>query len=166
MKFSFNIQNFNLAQVLFDSKIIKGSNESWSIVLEITLWHIWKARNELIFQGSILNINTVILFIKRESFSMCLNGNMISLKEASLWFIYPAAVMHSWLTRMKSIFLANLFSDHRVVAFGDGSWNLQDIEAGIRGLIIFKYFSLRYVFSGPIKVSNPFDTQLAACMHI
>lgn len=78
------------------------------------------------------------LIIKRESFSTGVDGKFLSLEEASLWFIDPAEAMHKTLTRKKSIFLSNLFKEYDIVAFSDGSWNAQNLKAGIGGMITSK----------------------------
>lgn len=113
-----------------------------------------------------MNINSVLLVIKRELFSKGVNGSLLSIKEASLWFLDPAEAMHKCSTRKNALFTSNLFKDYEVVAFSDGYWNVQNCKAGMGDLIISKSLSIRYIISGPIKAINAFDAELAACMHI
>lgn len=132
----------------------------------VTLWQVWKIRNEVIFQGGKFNRETVVLLIKRESFRILVNHNLVSKTELNLWFIDPSTAVGRFAESKKYLFFSNLFREFDKVAFSDGSWNVSDGKGGMGGIIFSNHFIINYAYSGPLVASNALMGEIEACKFI
>lgn len=125
-----------------------GCSEVWRVVAALTLWKIWKSRNEVAVQGGNFNQETVIMMLKSESLCSLVNFNLISKAEANLWAMDPSAVVKRFESSKKASFMANLFKYFDKIAFSYGSWLISRDKGGMGGFVITKSFKIIYAFSG------------------
>lgn len=102
--------------------MISTHKAAWQVVVVRTLWNIWKARNETIFQNKPFN-NVVISFrIKREAFSIFVRLGLVAAKDDLLWNIDPLAALENQNLSKNHAFILNLTKSCDIIAFRDGSW--------------------------------------------
>lgn len=140
--------------------------ECWGIVVALVCWNIWKARNEIMFQGTKFNSERVIFLVKRESFVHCQNYNLLDQKVDILWDKDPVAAMERTEFSKKVHFISNLLKTFEVIAFSDGAWSSSNMKGGFGGILFSNKWKLVYACSSPLMVSNSLEAEVEACKFI
>lgn len=92
-------------------------------MVAINCWLIWKARIEKVFKNKNFNMNSYETCLKNESLSYCINYNIVTTSNSSLWFVDPREAVSNILIMKISKFITEIFQKYDLVAFSDESWN-------------------------------------------
>lgn len=149
---------------ILNNRVIKSEfKEMWNIVAILTWWHIWKARNALIFQGTTSTPSQVVGIIKRESYYLCSNQGWISSEVSKVWPLDPLAALSQVSINKKMHFIINLLMKFEAVGFSDGAWRASDKKCGVGGVLYSKNCSLLYVLSQNSAASSALEAEIKAC---
>lgn len=140
--------------------------EGRHVTLACIFWHIWKARNELIFRGANSNIEQLITSIKKESLILCVNHNLVPQIEEKLWFIDLPITLENNAQSKRVGLLYRLLKDFEAAAFSDGSWSLSQGKGGIGGFIYSKNCIVEYLFFGSSSIDGAMAVELEACKYL
>lgn len=132
------------------------------MTVSLVWWHIWKARNAVLFQEAQFDRNLVLLLVKRESMFIGINHDGLNIKLASLWNLDPIAAVEQFSSNKRRTFLSSLFKNNAIVGFSDGAWKSTSGKGGIGGNIISNS-SVIFTCSGPISVNNALAAEIEAC---
>lgn len=116
------------------------------MVVAVSLWNIWKARNEAIFKNKIFKPETVSFLSKRDTFRLLLGLGYAVAKDDLLWNVDPLVTLENQILFQKHAYICNLTKSFKNIAFADESW-LNQNRRGIGGYIISKDLKVIYVFS-------------------
>lgn len=130
----------------------------------MTLWNIWKARNETIFQNKPFNKEVICFKSKRDVFGTILRLGLVAAKDDLLWNTDPLAALENHNISKKRAFILNLTKSCDNIAFKDGSW-ANHHSRGIGGFILSKDLHTKYLFPGPISRGTPLRVEIEACKH-
>lgn len=130
-----------------------------------TLWSIWLARNDCVFNNVKISPSKMDFIIKHRAYSWSLAANLVSKGHDQIWNCYP---MQSYLIhnkRLKRDLVDYWLSLSDLLCFTDGAWKLNQnntVEAGIGGFIMNKNHQVIFIFSGPSLQVNAYETEKEA----
>lgn len=156
---TFNIQREEFLVMLF--KLCKDSHyyNTWKITVAITLWNIWKARNESIFQLKKFIGLSLVVQIKRESLECFHHFRMVFKEASNFWFCEPRTYIQHIEKEGIKIFLSRLMEFYDYVALSDGAWIVsQNFTGEMGGYILDNNKSLIFAASGPCKASSAIES--------
>lgn len=139
----------------------------WGSVISSTLWTLWLARNELLFERRKLSIPILLELTKIRSFKWNLASGMIIPELEKIWNINPEGAV--LLSNRKKNRLILLEEQSSIMGFTDGSFKADQnnqIWSGIGGYIVNAMEELIYFFSGPSKASSPVEAELEAIIFL
>lgn len=87
----------------------------------MTMWHMWKGRNDLTFKGLTFKSDDLILLIKRYAFYTCLNFGLVHQTTEKLWSIDPSTAIERFSYMQKSTFISSYSETSNMWALCDGS---------------------------------------------
>lgn len=100
----------SLLPILLNREIQSINSEIWMLVVCLVWWHIWKARNVVIFQGLQVDQNAIINLVKREALNIGIMHGWISSKVANLWYWDPNQALANYSLSKHSTFMSKLFN--------------------------------------------------------
>lgn len=166
ISFKHDLAAHNLVSLLTLKDIKPIFRVNWMIVVALIWWNIWKARNSVIFQGSQVDISSIIIMIKRESLFIGSSHYWLSNNLANLWNIDPNAALEYSSKSKKRSFLLDLFKNYSLVGFSDGAWKSAENKGGMGGVILEKASVMIFSCSGPIFTTSAMGAELEACKYM
>lgn len=142
--------NNNFLASLFQGDIQGSMREAWYVTLAVTLWILWKVRNNLIFNIVKPEVKYLFSNIKYEALTACACYNITSLKDSTIWYLDPKTALERFTALKRVNFLRNLLNDFDAIGFSDGAWDTNKGKGGTGGFIYTSNLLLSYVFYGPI----------------
>lgn len=163
-----NSQQFSLSNLWSWQRLFKKSvsRMGWNISLAATLWSIWLARNQAIFENCVIKYEDLVYLIKYRVFHWCEAVGMCRGTINSCWLIDPECIL---LNDLKAKMTTLLNVDFDLVGFVDGAFFRDSFEtkkAGIWGFFKNKQGEIVYIFSGPAKGECPLMVELEAMEHL
>lgn len=161
-------QVFNFRHIMKVS-IHSGYKKAWKVSIAALLWSIWKQRNNCIFNNATANVSSISVNSKRWALEWYMSTYSSSENLSKLWFCDPGAAIINQVKSEKLLFLEKVFSKYGTVAFTDGSWHENEegrSNGGIGGMALNNNMQLVYIFSGPCKSSNAFETEMLALISM
>lgn len=105
-----------------------------------------ESKDKLIFRDIKPNLKYIKSSIKSETLPACIYNNIISTKEAIIWFVDHQLALERFSTFKRSNFISNLFKYFDAVAFTDGAWSTDKSKGGIGGFIYSKNMFISIMF--------------------
>ena len=139
------------------------SAQSWEITISATLWSLWLARNDRVFNNYVPSIPDIAFLIKKRSFDWCTLANV--LPPANIWACYPKSASIFIQHQRKEKFLEFLFHKNDYVAFTDGACSrgiVQQNRGGMGGIVYNKSKDMVFIFYGPCDRTCIEDIELEA----
>lgn len=152
--------NDDLLKILRGMVSSKISIGAWIITLSLSLWHLWKSRNKLMFQNSIQEPSLIFHQIKEEVRFWCIHFRFINPDISSLWYCDPVASIQNTIKARRNHLIHSLTLSYELVAFCDGAWK-QGL-GGIEGYLISKEKTIVYLCSRPSCGNTVIHVELEA----
>lgn len=163
-----NVLNLSSLESLWESAkffSLKKARTTWKVVVSATMWVIWLARNNAIFDQKEQNSAGVLARVKQQSKDWCVAMGLILEESACWWSLNPMGTLTHSAAKQKQDLLK---VEHELIGFVDGSWKIRKglIEAGIGGAMQKPNGNSIYTFSGPCHASNAFEAEWSAICYL
>lgn len=158
-----NLESMWRSRKIFSIKILR---KIWELVLAATIWSIWLARNDKIFNGKEAVTPVLLQMIKFRSLSWGIAYGIILQSKSAWWSENPSGVVTASLrSKWFNIMLEEQCS---ITAFIDGSWNksMVNLKGGIGGLVKSGNGDHILEFAGPTSARSAFQTELQALIQL
>lgn len=142
----------------FSSKSLKSA---WRIMVSATMWILWLARNQCVFDSKNVDSKNLLCLAKFHALEWCQIQNILHKKSIHRWNSNPVSA----ISEAEGIKFKELFScGSKLIGFCDGSWKEKSsgIEAGLGGLIFKETGEAILSFYGPSQAANSFDSEWEA----
>lgn len=150
-------------------KIFVGAKlaQIWDLTLSAAMWTIWLARNELVFEQTMVKIKNMIMLLKLRSFKWSLAWGGLSGDLQNLWLVNPmgAFLLHCRKCNEKG----PIWWNSEYIGFADGSWERSGdghIKSGVGGVLIDNIKNIIFNFSGCSKALNPLLAEKEAILQL
>ena len=147
----------------------KYINQVWHLVVSATLWSIWLARNDLIFNKVRIkqSIFQELILIRINKWGSA--SNIMSFGHDPLWKVNPLGAINLHHHKMSTNFWRAKSEGYSFVCMVDASWQSDDrgqIKAGIGGMIKSSSGNILYCFSGPSYACSIHEAEIEAILHV
>ncbi|WOH03993.1 hypothetical protein DCAR_0623398 [Daucus carota subsp. sativus] len=145
----------------------KHINRIWKTVVAATLWTIWLARNEAIFNDVRLKQTDIHELIQLRVSIWGMASGIIPFSHIPTWKVNSVGTInvhhHLDVSNYWKIRLENFFA----VCMVDAAWLPNCMaKGGIGGVIKNKWGRIIYSFSGPAKAQNILEAEISALLHV
>lgn len=159
--------SFNLVWLFnsFNTPTLRGGG---LICLSATLWSIWLARNELVFNNVQTTPSSLEYLIKYRSFCWGLANRSLTPSQLNVWEISPLSLLKFNHRIMQKNIINYWFQIVDLVGLVDGAWNSTagSIKASIGGILLLSPQSVTFLFTGPSSKSSPYECELDAFLYL
>lgn len=141
----------------------------WSMVVATTLWSIWLARNDMVFNKVRIKAHNIreLIFIRSNKWGLASKTMMFG--HDPLWRINPMSALNVHHNEEMTLFWKIKFEAYSVVCMVDAAWHSSSsgvLKAGIGGKIKHKSGKILYCFSAPSLAMNIHDAEIEAILHV
>ena len=139
----------------FPTKSVKSA---WRIVISASMWTLWLARNQVIFDNLIQSIENMKYIAQGHAMEWCQASNLMHNRSIFRLRASPiGAISESEGMLFKDLFLCG----SNLIGFVDGSWKLKSgsITADIGGLIFEKNGNAIFSFAAPSQAICSVDVE-------
>lgn len=167
-----NISDLNFSRInrsifhllrLFKQKHI---NRIWETVVAATLWTIWLARNDYVFNHVRIKQHVMQKLIKLRISKWGLASKLIPFSHFPLWNVNPVGAIiihHHWDV---SRFWEVRMGTYHAVCMVAAMWCSNIARGGIGGVIKNKSGSTIYRFSGPSEAQSYLEAEIFGVLHV
>lgn len=144
----------------------------WPTFAAASLWTIWIARNDYIFNNRRKSNEELAFVLKSTVFKWMRSFNWLPSHIGGMqhiWDLNPIGMLKLHIVNRKDTFLNIIFSKYDYVGFTDGSWlegYNKIITAGIGGILFNQKRHISFLFSGPSKGESPLVVEKEACLFL
>ncbi|WOH13938.1 hypothetical protein DCAR_0933451 [Daucus carota subsp. sativus] len=140
----------------------------WQIVVAATLWSIWLARNEFIFNKVKIKKTELqqLIFLRISKWGLA--SKTILFTHVPLWRVNPVGLIHVQHYLDVSNFWTIRRENFNTVCMVDAAWKMcarGGIRGGIGGVMVNKEGKRFYRFSGPSTAQNIQEAEISAILH-
>lgn len=134
-----------------------------------TLWTLWLARNDYVFNNRKLKENDFknLIFIRVAKWGSA--ANILNIGFSPDWKMNPVGVLSAIHFKRSHLFWSHLKEAYDYICMVDGAWNKRydgSIGGGIGGKIIQNTGKTVLIFSGIIEAWNIHETEVAAVIFM
>ncbi|KAK1358404.1 hypothetical protein POM88_051660 [Heracleum sosnowskyi] len=149
--------------------LVRGSNlkQAWEVVVSSTFWTLWLARNEYIFKGTKISLESSFLLVQLRSFQWCLTAELTKSELDTLWKVNPeGCILLRNKHKRRELFLGWNTS---LVGYCDGSFKELEngtMMSGMGGILLNNKDETSFVFSGKCNSSSQVEAELEAIIFL
>lgn len=145
-----------------------ASSKIWHLVIAASLWSIWLAHNESIFQHTITRRSVLLNLVYNRINKWGEASNLIPFTAEPLWKTNPSGAVAIYHNKLSVDFWNYKFLSHDLVYATDGAWGTCEdgyLRGAIGGRILSKDKKVLHVFSIPVKAENSLQSELEALIY-
>lgn len=166
------IHSFSLFNLL---ACVKSSllNKQWQLVVAVTCWTIWLARNEAQFSNKRISREVLEFLILSRTDKWGKATGCMGFGCDPLWRVNPQGAIALYNHRISQDYWKNKLLNYSTVCAVDGAWGLninKQLQGGIGGNIKKQGHNsvgrLFFTFSGPIAVASSLDAEIEAIIYV
>ncbi|XP_063935611.1 uncharacterized protein LOC135147087 [Daucus carota subsp. sativus] len=160
---SFSLENIlSLHRTSVTSKI-------WHLIVAASLWTIWLARNESIFQSSVPRKSVLLNLVFTRINKWGEASKLTPFTADPLWKSNPSGAVVIYYSKLSAEYWNYKFLTHDLVCMTDGAWGACEngsLNGAIGGRILNKDKRVLHVFSIPVYVVNSLQAELEALLYM
>ena len=145
-----------------------SASKIWHSVVAASIWTIWLARNESIFQSSDPSKSVLLSLLLTRINKWGEASNLIPFSADPLWKSNPTGAVAIYYNKLSAEYWNYKFLSHDIVCATDGAWGAcKDVhlKGAIGGRILNNEKRVLHVFSIPVKVVNDLQAKLEALLY-